>query len=100
MEFKEATDALFERVDHEKLARILGTSIASIRQARLRRDATAYRSPPLNWRAAVIELAEEQERRYKRLSDHLRDETRPKSGANYRQKATESQQLNGNSDVC
>ena len=74
MDFKEATDRLLRRVDHGKLAEVLGVSVASVRQARLRRDAAAHRSPPRNWRNAVIQLAEEQERRYRDLLDQLRTE--------------------------
>jgi hypothetical protein len=75
MDFREATDVLFRRVDQERLAELLGVSIASIRQARLRPEAAAHRSPPPNWKKAVVKLAEEQERRYKQLLDHLRPET-------------------------
>jgi DNA-binding GntR family transcriptional regulator len=74
MDFREATDALFQRLDQEKLAQALGVSIASIRQARLRPEAAAHRSPPPNWRKAVIKLAEEQERIYRHLLEHLRTE--------------------------
>jgi hypothetical protein len=65
---------LFQRVDQEKLAQKLGVSIASIRQARLRSDAAAHRSPPSNWREAVIKLAEEQERLYRELLNRLKTE--------------------------
>lgn len=75
MDFREATDALFQRIDQEKLAQQLGVSIASIRQARLRPDAAAHRSPPSNWKEAVIKLAEEQERLYRELLDRLRMDT-------------------------
>ena len=50
MDFREATDGLFARIDHEELAKALGVSVASIRQARLRDDAQAYRQPPGEWR--------------------------------------------------
>jgi hypothetical protein len=75
MDFREATDALFRRVDQETLAEALGVSIASIRQARLRPEAAAHRSPPPNWKEAVIKLAEEQECLYKQLLDRLKTET-------------------------
>ena len=45
MNFKNATDRLFSRIDHRDLAKALGVSVASIRQARLRPDALAHRSP-------------------------------------------------------
>src|SRR5919202_489051 len=72
MNFRQATDELFAKVDHEDLARALGVSVASIRQARLKEDANAHRSPPGEWRGAVIRLAEEKADRYRRLVDELR----------------------------
>jgi hypothetical protein len=72
MEFRKATDELFDRVDHEALAKRLGVSVASIRQARLRPEAGAHRSPPGNWEAAVIRLAEERVRHYRELIDEVR----------------------------
>jgi hypothetical protein len=71
MDFKEATDNLFDRVDHESLARELGVSVASIRQARLRADAQAYRAAPPRWREAVIKIAEEKAAQYKKLASTL-----------------------------
>lgn len=72
MDFRQATDELFAKVDHEDLARALGVSVASIRQARLREDANAHRSPPGEWRDAVARLAEEKAERYRRLVNQLR----------------------------
>jgi hypothetical protein len=72
MDFREATDELFDRVDHETLAKKLGVSIASIRQARLDPKAKAHREPPPNWPDATIRLAEEQIRRYRRLIANLK----------------------------
>jgi hypothetical protein len=76
MDFKEATDGLFERVDHEALARTLGVSVAKIRQARLRSDAAAHRDPPRGWKNAVIRVAEARVWHYRRLIDALRQESR------------------------
>ena len=67
MNFKEATDALFERVTHEALATELGVSVPSIRQARLDPKAAAHRQPPEGWERAVVSLAESQIRRYQGL---------------------------------
>jgi hypothetical protein len=72
--FREATDGLFDRIDHENLARRLGVSIASIRQARLKPEAGAHRSPPQNWRQTVIRLAEERVGHYRQLISSLRDD--------------------------
>jgi len=72
MDFRQATDELFAKVDHGDLAKLLGVSVASIRQARLRAEANAHRSPPGDWRDAVIRLAEEKASRYRRLAEELR----------------------------
>lgn len=71
MDFKEATDALFERTDHTELADALGISVASIRQARLDASARAHRAPPRGWESAVIQLAEQRMQHYRRLIDHV-----------------------------
>jgi hypothetical protein len=75
MNFKEATDGLFAKVDHKSLAKRLGVSVATIRQARLRPVARAYREPPANWRDGVIRMAEAQIMRYRSLIDGVRSET-------------------------
>jgi hypothetical protein len=71
MDFKTATDALFDRVSHEDLALELGVSIAAIRQARLELSAKAHRPPPKNWEDAVVGLAENRIRRYHELIGQL-----------------------------
>jgi len=71
MDFKEATDELFARIDHEDLAEALGVSVASIRQARLRLDAKAHRPPPRDWEVAVIQLAKKQALHFERLLSAL-----------------------------
>jgi hypothetical protein len=73
MDFREATDGLFDRIDHEDLANRLGVSIASIRQARLKPEAGAHRSPPTNWKQTVIRLAEERVWHYRKLIEKLRE---------------------------
>ena len=72
MDFRKATDALFGRVDHETLAKRLGVSIASIRQARLKDDAAAHRSPPEGWEKAVADLAEKRAEHYRKLAETVR----------------------------
>ena len=76
MTFKKATDRLFSRVDHEDLAKELGVSVPSIRQARLTPDALAHRSPPPAWEKAVLRLAEERVSHFQRLVEELRDSSR------------------------
>jgi hypothetical protein len=72
MDFREATDLLFERVSHADLADGLGISVASVRQARLREDAAAHRTPPTDWEEAVIRLAEQRVWHYRKLIEALR----------------------------
>jgi hypothetical protein len=72
MTFKKATDRLFSRVDHEDLAKALEMSVASIRQARLRPDTLAHRSPPPDWETAVLRLAEERVLHFRKLIEELR----------------------------
>ena len=74
MDFRAATDGLFDRVDHEDLAKELGVSVATIRQARLGQNASARRTPPTGWREAVIRLAERRIMHYRQLIDKLRTE--------------------------
>ena len=83
MDFREATDGLFAKVDHQDLARALGVSVASIRQARLKPEAQAHRTAPEDWEAAVIRLAEERAGHYRRLIEQLRDldESNPRESA-------------------
>ena len=72
MNFKQATDELFDRVDHAELAKALGVSVASIRQARLSPQAKAFREPPKNWSESVVKLAERRVAQYRKLIDRLR----------------------------
>jgi hypothetical protein len=71
MQFKEATDELFLGINHDELAASLGVSIASIRQARLQSSAKAHRRPPDNWEGALVGLAEQRIRHYRRLIEKL-----------------------------
>jgi hypothetical protein len=68
MDFKEATDGLFDRIDHAELAEALDVSVASIRQARLSRTAKAYREPPSNWEGAIIRMAQERATHFQKLA--------------------------------
>lgn len=73
MDFREATESLCAGVSHEELAKALGVSVATVRQARLRSDAKAHRSPPDRWKATVRQLAEKRLSEYRHLADALRD---------------------------
>ena len=71
MNFKEATDILFDRVGHEEMADALGVSVAAIRQARLSVSAKAYRQPPPNWEKVVVRLAQKRAIHYKQLVEKI-----------------------------
>lgn len=77
MDFKEATDFLFQKIDHECLARELGVSVAAVRQARLKPSAKAHRSPPPNWDQAVTKLASDRLNHYKSFLKLLETSTFP-----------------------
>jgi hypothetical protein len=77
MNFKEATDGLFDRVSHQELADSLGVSVASIRQARLDPKAKAYRTPPPNWQDAVIRLSEKYMVKHRKLIEKLAKDRNP-----------------------
>ena len=72
MNFKQATDRLFSRVDHKDLAKALGVSVASIRQARLSPDAIAHRPPPPEWENALVRLAVERVGHFRKLIEEMR----------------------------
>jgi len=78
MNFREATDQLCQKVDHEDVAKALGVSVQSVRQARLPKATKAKRGAPKDWPYAIIRLAEQQIMRNRRLIDEVRLEV-PKS---------------------
>lgn len=71
MNFRKATDQLFDGISHSSLAKSLGVSVPTIRQARLAERTKAHRSPPPDWRRAVITLAEERVWHYRKLIESL-----------------------------
>jgi hypothetical protein len=56
--FRKATDELFAVTSHDELAKALGCSVATIRQARLDESAKAHRNPPEGWEKVVARLAD------------------------------------------
>lgn len=74
MDFKRATDSLCDNVGHDDVAKALGVSVQSVRQARLRGEARAHRSPPSDWQNALIRLAEERVWHYRKLITELKQE--------------------------
>lgn len=71
MDFKAATDQLFQEVSQSHLAKSLGVSLPAIRQARLSGEAKAHRSPPREWKRAVLRIAEERVWHYRKLIESL-----------------------------
>ncbi len=71
MEFKQATTELIARTSIEDIAKALGCSAASIRQARLPDGAKARRTPPVGWKGPLAHLAEREGNRLLRLSKAL-----------------------------
>src|SRR5690606_24872254 len=57
MEFRDAARILGEQVTTAEMAKALGVSHSTARQARMKPDAPGYRRPPENWRQAVAKLA-------------------------------------------
>jgi hypothetical protein len=74
MDFRQATDGLCAKLDHDDVARALGVSLQTVRQARLQQESNAHRSPPPGWRNAVIRLAEEKVGYYRQLIQELQTE--------------------------
>lgn len=70
-DFKKATDELLAGVDHPKLAKKLGCSVATVRQARLDPNAKAHRNAPEGWQRRVAEMAEQEANRLMRLAKAL-----------------------------
>jgi len=71
-DFRKATDELFSVISHQELAKALGCSVASIRQARLAESATAHRKPPEGWEEVVQKMAEQKAGAFARLAAKLR----------------------------
>jgi hypothetical protein len=71
MNFKQATDGLFDRIDHADLAKAVKVSVASVRQARLKRTAIAFRESPAGWQKAVVRLARGRMAHYRKLIGRL-----------------------------
>jgi hypothetical protein len=72
MNFRQATDALLEAVTLEDLANAMGVSVQAVRQARVAEGTKAHRSPPPEWQAAVIELAEARAKAFSGLARQIR----------------------------
>jgi len=72
MDFRKATDELCAPSNHQHIAKALGVSVQSIRQARLKDETKGYRQPPDKWKSALAALAEKRVAEYRQLIETLR----------------------------
>ena len=72
MKFHEAVDALCTPLTHQDVAKALGVSVQTVRQARLNEVSDAFRAPPKNWKTAIIRLAESRVLHYRKLIERLK----------------------------
>ena len=72
MDYKEATDRLFERITAMDLAEELGVSQNAIARARLDPSTRDHRPPPVGWEAAAARLAEQRAMELMKLRDVLK----------------------------
>ena len=78
MDFKKATDELLWSFSHTELAKSLGVSVPSVRQARLDVAAKAHRSPPEGWELTIARLAKQRAGALLALSKRLQRGKRPR----------------------
>lgn len=71
MDFKTATDKLAECPTHEDVARAIGVSVQTVRQARMEADAAGSRPAPAGWRRAVAKIARERAAELVKLAEKL-----------------------------
>jgi hypothetical protein len=71
MDFGTATDELMGGLTRADIAKALGCSLSSVRQAKLGDGNAARRSPPQGWEGPLAALAEKEGNRLLRLSKAL-----------------------------
>ncbi len=81
MQFREATDSLCSKVSHEDIAKALGVSVQSVRQARLPTKLDAHRSPPNRWERGLLLLAKARIDHYRSLIERLQTDSRRESNS-------------------
>lgn len=72
MDFKKATDELMAGLTRAQIAKGLGCSLSSVRQAKLGEDNAAYRSPPDGWQSKAAAMADREANRLQRLAKALK----------------------------
>lgn len=74
MDFKKATDEFAEcGIGLAVIAKALGASYSSVKQARLNPRSPHYRTPPQGWQPKLRGLAEERGGRLQKLAEELDD---------------------------
>ncbi|MEO8131124.1 MAG: hypothetical protein ABI822_28755 [Bryobacteraceae bacterium] len=71
-DFRKTTDELFTVISHAELAKALGCSVATIRQARMDASAKSHRKPPQGWEKVVAKLADSKAASMTRLAARLK----------------------------
>jgi len=71
VDYKEATDRLFDRITAADLAHELGVSQNAVARARLDPSTRDFRPPPYEWKSAVIRIAERRAAELLRLQEEL-----------------------------
>ena len=71
MDFREGSSRLTECVTLADIATETGMSHQSIMQARLDPSKDGHRSPPTNWRTAIMKLARERAAELVKLAEEL-----------------------------
>jgi hypothetical protein len=74
VDYKEATDRLFERITAADLAEELGVSQNAVARARLEPTTRDYRPPAVGWQRAVARLAAKRAAELLTLKEELEPE--------------------------
>lgn len=77
IDFSSAVARLNVGTDMHTIAKGLGSSWASVRQARYPTTAPNYRKPPKQWQAGLAKMLEDRARADLALAKQLRRETKP-----------------------
>jgi hypothetical protein len=71
LDFTAATDPLVSPIKLEDLAKAIGCSLASVKQARMAGEKDGKRAAPPGWEAAVARLARQKAVQLQKLADKL-----------------------------
>ena len=71
MDFKKATDDLLTSLSAADLAKEIGCSEQSVKQARMKEGTANRRAPPPEWESAALRLARRQIAHFTKLAEKL-----------------------------